>query len=219
MTLPSLSQHSIDNPRNSLYKDGNREGSKALKAHEYDDGTVETVDVHPRRRTRSTRTLQDAAKSRSGGRLTQTPPAPQSPDFINIRTQLGAAKIAQGHLQVFSALWRLWAAKRVEGGDAGVTVAELADSLTRTTQKVHGVLTTLIRNGIVRSIRTNVGWSNVRASYYPTELGVQILALTQALGPGSSVQIGRTATAWSSRSNDEPENFFRHAALMRGSAI
>lgn len=188
-----------------------------MKAHELDDGATEVIENHPRRRPPAFASVAETASKAAGGRLTQaeTPASDERHDYVNVRTQLGAAKITLGHLHVFSALWRIWAAKRVNGVDGGVTVADLTDALQRTPQAVRTVVATLIRNNIIRSVRTNVGWANVRASYYPTELGTQILALTQALGPGASVQIGRTATAWSSRSDDEPENFFRHAAFLR----
>jgi len=190
-----------------------------LKAHELDDGTTEAVDTHPRRRVPTTLSVAETVKRIPGGRLTQVEGiAPETRnDYVTARTQLGASKIAFQHLPFFSALWRLWAAKRADGSDAGVSVAELSEATKSSTQRVHAIVATLIRNNIIRSVRTNVGWANVRASYYPTELGTQMLAMSQALGPGSSVLIGGTATAWGSRSEDEPENFFRHAALMRGS--
>jgi hypothetical protein len=36
------------------------------------------------------------------------------------------------------------------------------------------------------------------------------------LGPGTSIQVGRTASAWKSRSATEPVNIFRHAQFLRG---
>lgn len=192
----------------------------AEKTYDLDDGAKEAVTRSPRRRAPTVASLVEAAAMPVGGRMARmrATAASKRQEFAMIRAPLGVAKIALQHLAIFDALWRLWAAKRVTGGNPGVTVHEIASGDHTTLSAVKSALATLIRNGIVRSTRTSIGWANVKAIYFPTELGIQILGIAQLLGPGTSIQVGRTPEAWRSRAADEPDNFFKHAAFLRGAA-
>ena len=191
---------------------------KSMTEVDLDDGASEVVASKPRRKAPRTASVAEAAAEPVGGRLSRmrAAAAQTRQEFTMVRAPLGVTKVALPHLGLFGTLWRLWAAKRVAGGDPGVSVAEIAEAEDRPLSGVRTILATLIRNGVVRSKRTSVGWENTRARYYPTELGTQVLSIAQMLGPGTSIQVGGTATAWKSRSATEPANIFRHAAFLRG---
>lgn len=183
-----------------------------------DDGATEEVASQPRRKAPTAASVTEATAMPVGGRLAsmRLAKAQNKQEFTMVRAPLGVTKVALPHLTLLADVWRLWGSKRVTGGDPGVTVAEVASATDRPVGGVRAILATLIRNGIVRSTHTSVGWAGSRARYYPTELGVQVLSIAQMLGPGTSIQVGRTASAWRSRSASEAANIFRHAQFLRG---
>jgi len=185
---------------------------------ELDDGATEEVASQPRRKAPVAATVAEVTALPPGGRMARMrlSAAQNAQDFTMIRAPLGVTKIALPHLTLFGDLWRLWASKRVTGGDPGATVNEVAALTGKPLGSVRTILATLIRNGIVRSTHTSVGWGGSRARYYPTELGTQVFGIAQMLGPGTSIQVGKKASTWRSRSAGEPANIFRHAQFLRG---
>lgn len=186
--------------------------------HELDDGATEAVTDRPSRRHPLARDVLEAAQAPSGGKLAMVRHLGDEArrEFISLRLPAGAARISFSHLPVFKALWRLTMQKRAAGEMDGVTVAEIARESGLTLTKVQTIIVTLRKSQIIRSVKQHVGWAKVLGHYFPTELGTQLLALAEFLGPNASVQVGRTQAAWSGRSKSEPENFFRHADLLRG---
>jgi len=188
-----------------------------------DEPTRDTGDgAQPPRKTFRTASAAEAAAQPVGGRLARARAAAAQTrqEFTMVRGPLGVTKISLPHLDLFGVLWRLWAAKRVTGeADPGVGVAEIAETAGKAVGSVRTILATLIRNSIVRAKKTSVGWASNRTSYYPTELGSQVLGIAEMFGVGTSVQVGGTASAWRSRSSTAPASIFQHAAFLRGMVI
>jgi hypothetical protein len=136
-------------------------------------------------------------------------------EFIAFRRPSGAAKVQLDHLEILAVLWRLWASRRAANEEPGISVTEISKGHTKPISALRAILNTLMKSGLIRSVRTSVGWASNRASYYPTDLGIQMLATAQTFGPGTSIQIGRTPTAWKARSDDAPHNLFQHAAFLK----
>lgn len=186
-----------------------------------DDGATEVVDVKPARRPRPIVDAGRIANAPAGGRMAQirVEVPDRGGDFLTLRTPLGASKIAFSYVGVLHGLWRVWSAKRAAGEpDPGASATEVAEAAGVDPARVRTALTSLVRNRVARGITQHIGYQGTRARYYPTEFGVQALALAEVLGPGSAVQVGRTATAWRGRDQDEPGDLFQFAALVRGGA-
>lgn len=184
-----------------------------------EDGATEEVTSQPLRKPPTTASVTEAVQCPVGGKMARMRSlvALTRQEFVMIRTPLGPTKIALPHLILFGDLWRLWAAKRAIGeGDPGVSVGDLAEVTRRPVGSIRTILHTLIRSNVVRTTRTSIGWAGNRAQYYPTEFGTQVLGIAEMMGPGTSIQVGSTASAWNSRSATEPANIFRHAAFLRG---
>ena len=131
-----------------------------------------------------------------------------------------AMRFSLKHADVYQALWKLWAENRVEGiDDPGVTLGDLYTRLddlghsypkTTVAAMVHG----FVRSGLASVVSQFVGFGVTRARYYPSAEGIQAFALAAHLGYGALVQVGRSASAWTSRKETEPSNLFEHAALL-----
>lgn len=181
---------------------------------ELEDGATEVVTG---RAPRDTGIVLDGARiaaTPAGGRLAAGDVAGER---MVIRSPLGSARIMLSHSPVFKALWSLWTANRVSGAaDPGVTAQEIADAARIDIQPARRSIASLLASKLIRSTVKHIGYRGARNTYYPTELGTQTFALADVLGPGSSVQIGRTQRAWDNRAKDEPGDLFRFAALVRG---
>lgn len=165
--------------------------------------------------------MEEAVATKPGSRtaLMRAALALNRPQYVTIRTALGQAKILVPHMGILEIVWKLWAEKRALGEETpGVSIKEVSEGASRLSLDVPGVLLKLRKNGLVRAVRTHKGWASNFVRYFPTDFGIQVLGVVQIMGPGSSVRIGRTASAWESRAKDEPENFFRHAAFLRGNS-
>lgn len=187
---------------------------------DFDDEVLEGFQ-QPARRDISTQSLNEAAHEVSGGRMAAVRAAgdAQRRDFMIHRGPLGATRLTLSHVPVFRALWRVWTGKRTrQEDDPGATVGEIAEELQQDVKHVRNVLMSLLRNHLIRSTVRHVGWRGSRATYYPSDAGVQALALAEVLGPGHFVQVGRNTSAWRQRNLTEPGNLFQHAALLSGGA-
>jgi hypothetical protein len=187
---------------------------------QFDDGSVEVVEVNAARKRPSVDEVSVVAAAPAGGRMATMREAGNEhrQNFILIRTPRGVAKIAFPHFGLYKVLWRLWQAKRAAGEpDPGVSVQELVEATGFTQQSVQNTLTSMRRNEIIRSVVQHVGWRGTRGRYYPTSVGDEALKMAEYLGAGSMVQIGRNATAWRARNQDEPQDMFKFAAFLRGS--
>lgn len=194
-------------------------------AFDLDDGASEVVERFPRRRSAPPAELEQIAKTPAGGGMERLHVGGQSHrrDFIILRKAgTPPVKIPLAHTMIFKLLWRIWEAKRVSGAeDCGATVAELSDALkargdVMATSSVSSALRSLLRNEVVRSVDQFVGVNGRRTRYYPTNAGIQAIALADTLGEGSFVQVGRTTKSWRGRNETEPNNMFQHASLLRG---
>lgn len=193
--------------------------------YDLDDGATEVVESRPLRRGPAPIDSTKITRSPSGGGVARLLAGGDSHlrEFIILRKAgKSPAKIALSHAHIFKVLWQAWEAKRVNGDeDPGVSVAEVSALLDErgaplATSSISATLRSLIRNEVVRSIDSYVGWRGRRTRYYPTDAGVQAFAMAETLGEGSFVQVGRTAKAWRSRDEGEPSNLFQHASMLRG---
>ncbi|AXQ68735.1 hypothetical protein HOU00_gp390 [Caulobacter phage CcrPW] len=131
-----------------------------------------------------------------------------------------AMRFSLKHADVYQALWKLWAEKRVEGlDDPGVALSdlyarldELGHAYPKTT--VAAMVQGFVRSGLASVVSQFAGFGATRARYYPSAEGIQAFALAAHLGYGAMVQVGRSASAWASRKESEPSNLFQHAALL-----
>lgn len=183
--------------------------------------TQEIVEVSPARALPRTLQPSEAATLPAGGSLARMRQAGAKGrrEFVSMRGPLGSIKLAITHVPVLHALWRLWAANRVSGAEnPGVSMKALSEALGQPSGAFRHIIHSLVRNGAVAAQTRYVGWRGARALYAPTESGVQMIGLISVLPMGSSVQVGRTDSAWRSRSSDEPSNLFQYAALLRGGA-
>lgn len=182
-----------------------------------DEGAMAEAHALPRR---APRTLSlDAAASTPAGKMAamRAKAAPSLREFFSMRTPSGPIKIAFTHMPILHAVWRVWAAKRAEGADnPGASSAEIAEAMGVHSDSIRGILASLVRNEVVTATYRHVGYRAARALYSPTHSGTQALALMSVLPMGSFVHVGKTRTAWGSRSRTEPSNLFQHAALLRG---
>lgn len=177
--------------------------------------------VSPPRPTRSTLAPDDAARSTAGGRLAdmRLKAVDNLKDFVLLRGPLGVVRFSVGHTPILKAIWRVWVQKRIaRDPDPGASIADIVAATGENVKTVRNVVASLKKNHVIRSRVRYSGWRGAQATYYPSDAGVQALALAEVLGPGHSVQVGRTAQAWTSRSQTEPGTLFQHAALLRGGA-
>lgn len=188
---------------------------------DFNDGAVAVVGAKPTRKPRIAREIPETVKASSGGKLAHIRhlAEPLHREFISLRLPTGAARIAFAHLPVFKAVWRLNMRKRANGEPEGARATEIAVEAHLPLTKVQNVIVSLRKSGIIRSVTQYAGWAKVQAFHYGTELGNQLLALAEFLGPDAAVQVGKTKSAWTGRSQTEPESFFRHIELLRGAAI
>lgn len=182
------------------------------------DGMSEDVARSPRRSPPDALSVQEVAEQPAGGlkALRGLPEAARSQEFVTLRTPSGAAKITLSHYPVLAALWGLSARKRAGGEGAGVSVTEIASESGLTEASCWSIVGTLLKNQLIHRITVSRGFGGRKARFFPTTLGVEIFALAEYFGYGSSIQIGKNETAWADRSNDEPENFFQWAKLLHG---
>lgn len=184
-----------------------------------DEGMQEDIEAGdgPQRLTINTISIKNAVKLPAGGGLAQMRAAGSAhrKEFAILRTPLGVVRVSLPHLEVFTALWKLWGGKRARGELPAVTALEIATEMGKTRKGIMNGLSGLRRNGLIRSIRSYVGWADVRAEHAPTELGLQLFAAAETLGMNTSIQIGRNPSAWSARNQAEPSDLFDHAAIIR----
>lgn len=186
----------------------------------WDNHQIEAKNKPPRKKADSTSVLE-AAQSPAGGKMAKArlAAAETADEFISIRSQLGATKIMVAHFDVLRALWKLSVKLASRELPREVSFEALAGGVDMAQNSLRAVLNTLVKNQIVKALRTSVGFSSTRVAYEPTELGIQIISLVEFFGMGTSIQIGRTPEAWKSRTQTEPENFFRYADLIKGDKI
>lgn len=188
-----------------------------------EDGASAIVKDRPSRRIIAPSTVQEIADKPASGRMKAMSDAGAAhrTDFVILR-KVGrpAARLYLPHAVFFKGLWQLWSAKRISGlSDPGVTKAEMRawmqDHVGPTaTSSVTSAVKALIRARVVRAVQQHVGFRAVRMHYYPTDEGVEILALAEVLGDGSFVQVGKTRAAWKNRAQDYPRSVFEHAQLL-----
>lgn len=136
-------------------------------------------------------------------------------EFILIRDATGVVKMALSHVPVFRALVRATWGKRVLGvADAGVTLAEIAETGGLDPLAIRTALRSLVRNRAVRRRTVHTGYQGRRAFYYPSERGEVAIGIADILGEGAFVQVGRQVNAWKDRSMTEPPNVFQMANLI-----
>ena len=182
-------------------------------------GDAEDVALRPLRSPPDALTVLETAALPPGTKMASSVlPDARSSEFISFRTKSGAAKIALSHYPVLAALWGLWARKRANGEDAGVSVTEIVEESGIPEPSVWSIITSLLKNEVVSRITVSRGFGGRKARFFPTTIGVEIFAMAEYLGYGSSIQIGKNETAWADRSNNEPESFFQWAKLLRGGA-
>uniref|UniRef100_A0AB74ULE9 HTH marR-type domain-containing protein n=1 Tax=Caulobacter phage BL57 TaxID=3348355 RepID=A0AB74ULE9_9VIRU len=186
-----------------------------------DDSDWDDGELNAPRAPITTKDLNDVAQGVAGGRLAAMRAAGEEHrrEFLMLRGPLGVVRLSLAHTPVLHALWRVWSRKRLERvEDPGASLAEIGQEMGQEAEAVRAVIASLLKNQLVRSRRSHVGWQGNRATYYPSEIAVQALALAEVLGPGHAVQVGRNASAWANRSQTEPGTLFQHAALLRGGA-
>lgn len=189
--------------------------------YEADEAWVDD-DPRPPRAARSTLTPELAQQTPAGGRLAamREKATDNLKDFILLRGPLGAVRFSLGHATILKAIWRVWTQKRIaRADDPGASISDIVEATGSDVKQVRNVVASLLKNHVIRSRVRYTGWRGARATYYPSDAGVQALALAEVLGPGHAVQVGRTAQAWASRSQTEPGTLFQHAALLRGGAV
>lgn len=151
-----------------------------------------------------------------GGTLAREKAARATKEFISLRGPMGEAKLALSHAPIFAAVCRI--AEANAATNPGASPGEVSQDTGHPESAVRGILASLTRSGVLRNQTTHVGWQGTRARYFPTEIGRQLFALASVLPMGSRVQVGKTQSAFSSRSRTEPANLFDHARFLRAGA-
>lgn len=140
-------------------------------------------------------------------------------DFMILRREgRPAVRIYLPHAHVFKALWQCWLEKRAASQPAEVTIAELMERLEanrnpHAESSIRSAMRSLMRGRAATSRREFHGMASVRVFYTPTEEGVHLFAIAEMLGDGSSVQVGRSRSAWENRAQSVPGDLFAHANL------
>jgi len=189
-----------------------------ISAHELEDNAAEVVETHPARRRPPRDDTSKVAKADPGGRMEKMRAAGtrHRQDFILVRTPRGVAKISFPHFDTYKAIWRIWLSKRTNAEpNPGVTITDLMEMTGQRQNTLQNIVTSLRKNGIIRSVVQHVGWRGTRAFYFPTTVGDELLKMAEYLGPGSMVQVGRNSTAWRARNQDQPQDIFKFAALLK----
>ncbi|AFU86628.1 hypothetical protein D869_gp286 [Caulobacter phage CcrRogue] len=186
-----------------------------------DDLDWQDGELSPARAPVTTKDIADVAQAPAGGRMAAMREAGDAHrrDFLLLRGPLGVVRLSLAHVPALHALWRVWSRKRTaQTADPGASLAEIGEEMNLPAASVRPMVVSLLKNRLIRTRRSHHGWQGVRATYYPSAIAVQALALAEVLGPGHAVQVGRNASAWANRSLTEPGNLFQHAALLRGGA-
>lgn len=186
--------------------------------HELDDGATEAVSLRPGRASPKGDDLDQLVRGSPATRMASVQAAARAgrSAFILLRRPSGVAKIALTHAECFGAVLRLWGAKRALGeADPGVSLTEVSESLQVESKVLMHPIDSLLRNGVIQSRVSYVGYQGKRALYYPTEGGAAAFALAAYLGAGSMVSVGGSTNGWAARNQSEPPNLFHFAGLLR----
>ena len=190
-----------------------------------DDGATEVVNGRARRRITPPAEVRAIAQARPGGRISGGQPGKPRDAVVVRKAGQPAMSLTLSHAPVFKAIWSAWSARRVQGlDDPGVAMTDITAYLEGTGQSAlvgaaPGAVRGLVKAGAVRTTDQHVGFQARRTRYYPTEAGVQALALAETLGAGASVRVGGTTAAWTNRAAEAPLTLFEYAALLKGGAV
>lgn len=187
--------------------------------HEIDDGAVEVIEDRPSRGGIGDFEEDDIHVRDRGGKMAamRIEAEDHLREFVVVRTPAYAAKVSLHHMKAFKALWKGWVCQRVENeNEVGLTIREIAERMGQPHEALRTVIAALLRHRMIVSHSFYKGYGAKIARYRPTERGLEIYALAETIGPGCSIQVGGTPTAWKSRSNSEPASIFHHARLRGG---